>query len=99
MSYHYDWLKRQIEIIAAMLAYILAQKKSLSYPRRAEGAVLIPREHKLGVEAAMEIVILCLSLFILEVRLVAIALNDFFNTVFSHIVDDSARRVGYDAIL
>jgi hypothetical protein len=27
MSYHYDWLKRQIEIIAAMLAYILAQKK------------------------------------------------------------------------
>ena len=28
MSYHYDWLKRQIEIIAAMLAYILAQKKN-----------------------------------------------------------------------
>ena len=28
MSYHYDWLMRQIEIIAAMLAYILANKKN-----------------------------------------------------------------------
>ena len=28
MSYHCDWLKRQIEIIAAMLAYILANKKN-----------------------------------------------------------------------
>ena len=28
MSYHYDWLMRQIEIIAATLAYILSKKKT-----------------------------------------------------------------------
>ena len=28
MSYHYDWIMRQIEIIAATLAYILSKKKS-----------------------------------------------------------------------
>ena len=28
MSYHYDWLKRQIEIIAATLAYVLSGKKT-----------------------------------------------------------------------
>ena len=28
MSYHYDWIMRQIEIIAATLAYILSKKKT-----------------------------------------------------------------------
>ena len=40
MSYHYDWLKRQIEIIAAMLAYILANKKNSI--RSVEEAQAIP---------------------------------------------------------
>ena len=40
MSYHYDWLKQQIEIIAAMLAYILANKKNSI--RSVEEAQAIP---------------------------------------------------------
>ena len=44
MSYHYDWLMRQIEIISAMLAYILAQKKNSI--RSVEEAQAVPSGEK-----------------------------------------------------
>ena len=49
MSYHYDWLMRQIEIIAATLAYVLSKKKT-HITAAYEAAALPSKENELYLQ-------------------------------------------------